>query len=248
MATRSKGQGASNCIKDTCPRLRAVSATTGLREQEFEVAVGDGVLRGHRGGDGRPALLLHGGAAVPDYTGGCADELGGLFHTIRYTQRPDRPARRLRRCLRRPPRDAAAPADTGAGQADRGDRVPPAPREVTEAELVERWKLFWPLFFVDRTQVGLPAPSRVGVACSIGTNASIAEHFERGTLEHALPETRLPVLFVHGEEDPLPVRSSTETAALIPGARVITIPACGHFPWVERPGEVRRAVERWLAG
>ena len=26
-----------------------------------------------------------------------------------------------------------------------------------------------------------------------------------------------------------------ETAALIPGARVETIPDCGHFPWAERP-------------
>lgn len=55
------------------------------------------------------------------------------------------------------------------------------------------------------------------------------------------------MLFVHGEVDPLPVRSSTETAALIPGARVVTIPNCGHFPWAERPGEVRRAVVDHLA-
>src|SRR5690348_727151 len=51
-----------------------------------------GVLRGHRGGSGRPALLLHGGAAVPDYMGGCAEALDGVFETIRYTQRGTPPS------------------------------------------------------------------------------------------------------------------------------------------------------------
>jgi pimeloyl-ACP methyl ester carboxylesterase len=57
-------------------------------ETPFEV----GPLRGHRGGSGPPALLLHGGAAVPDYLDGLADELGGLFTTYRYTQRGTPPS------------------------------------------------------------------------------------------------------------------------------------------------------------
>src|SRR5262245_27702234 len=51
-----------------------------------------GVLRGHRSGSGRPALLLHGGAAVPDYLSDCAEALDGLFETIRYTQRGTPPS------------------------------------------------------------------------------------------------------------------------------------------------------------
>ena len=31
------------------------------------------------------------------------------------------------------------------------------------------------------------------------------------------------------------------------GARVDTIPHCGHFPWLERPGELRRHVESFLS-
>jgi len=83
---------------------------------------------------------------------------------------------------------------------------------------------------------------------SIGTNASIAEHFARGTLVEKLPTVSVPVLFVHGELDPLPPESSFETAALIPGARVKVVPGCGHFPWWERPGEIRRLVGEFLAG
>jgi len=54
-------------------------------------------------------------------------------------------------------------------------------------------------------------------------------------------------LFVHGEDDPLPVRSTTSTAELIPGTLVEIIPDCGHFPWVERPAAFRAAVERLLS-
>jgi pimeloyl-ACP methyl ester carboxylesterase len=63
-----------------------------VHEEAFEVAVDGGVLRGHRGGTGAPALLLHGGAAVPDYMGECAVALDGLFATIRYTQRGTPPS------------------------------------------------------------------------------------------------------------------------------------------------------------
>jgi pimeloyl-ACP methyl ester carboxylesterase len=61
-------------------------------EQPFEVPVEQGVLVGHRGGDGPPALLLHGGAALPDYLGDCAELLADLFTTYRYTQRGTPPS------------------------------------------------------------------------------------------------------------------------------------------------------------
>ena len=118
--------------------------------------------------------------------------------------------------------------------------------EVTEAELIERFALIWPQFFAKR-EVATASPSRVGVRASIGTNRSIADHFERKTLARGLPALRLPALFVHGGDDPLPVRSTASTAALIPSAFVETIPECGHFPWLEQPDDFRRAVERLVA-
>jgi len=63
-----------------------------VHEEAFEVAIDGGMLRGHRGGTGAPALLLHGGAAVPDYMAECAAVLDGLFATIRYTQRGTPPS------------------------------------------------------------------------------------------------------------------------------------------------------------
>ena len=111
---------------------------------------------------------------------------------------------------------------------------------------MRRFELVWPRFFV-RPENATPSPAHVGVQASIETNRSLAEHFERRTLAHGLPEARPAALFVHGERDPLPVRSSTATAALIPGAVVETIPGCGHFPWIEQPTAFRAAVERLLA-
>jgi proline iminopeptidase len=120
--------------------------------------------------------------------------------------------------------------------------------EVTEAELVVRMGFLWPQWFAD-PETAPPNPVRhIGARSSTETNASLSEHFAKGTLARELPSLRLPALFVHGEQDPLPVRASTDTAALISGARVETIPQCGHFPWLERPGELRRIVEMFLAG
>ncbi len=61
-------------------------------DEPFEVRVEGGALRGHRSGSGRPALLLHGGPAVPDYMAECAAALDGWFSTVRYTQRGTPPS------------------------------------------------------------------------------------------------------------------------------------------------------------
>lgn len=277
-----------------------------MDEAPFELPVPGGVLHGHSGGEGLPALLLHGGAAVPDYMDGCAGLLNGLFSTIRYTQRGTPPSEAgppysveshmadalavldafdleqawaighswgghlaLHLLVAHPERllgvlciDALG-ADPSVFADYQGavrpkltepqvERIAEIERlrqagEVTEADLVERFGIALPHYFADG-KPSLPPPARVGVQASIWTNRSLSEHFERKTLARALPAARLPALFVHGEDDPLPVRSSTETAALIPDAHVETIPACGHFPWLEQPSAFRGAVERLLEG
>ena len=275
-----------------------------MGERPFEAPVADGVLYGHRGGDGPPALLLHGGPAVSDYMEECARELMGLFHTIRYTQRGVLPSTvgppysieshladalevldrleieqawaighswgghlALHLAAAHAPRllgivcidplgaDGGVFEDLDANQrrglteaeVSRVDEIEDRrrAREATDDELRERWETIWPQFFSDPDQAP-PFRLSVDIDCSTDTNASIAEHLARGTLARKLPSVRLPALFVHGEADPLPVRSSTKTAALIEGARVEIIPARGHFPWLEQPGAVRDAVARGL--
>ncbi len=271
----------------------------------MRVAVSGGELVGHRGGTGLPAVMLHGGPAIPDYMDGCASELHGLFDVMRYTQRgvPPSLAERpysieshtadavavldavgwdrawaighswgghlaLHLLVAHPDRllgvicvdplgahgdifgeyGARLRAGLSPAQVARLDEIEELRRagRVTETELRERLELTWPLFFAD-PEAAIDAPTRGSVECSTDTNVSIREHFERATLVAGLPRTDLPALFVHGELDPMPTRSATDTARLIPGAQVEIVPACGHFPWVEKPGALRQAVERFLA-
>jgi proline iminopeptidase len=75
---------------------------------------------------------------------------------------------------------------------------------------------------------------------------SVAAHFAAGTLERGLPGLDLPALLIHGAGDPMPMSATTDAAALIRGAGVEVIEEAGHFPWLERPGEVRRIVSAFL--
>jgi len=113
---------------------------------------------------------------------------------------------------------------------------------VTEAELVRRFELVWPSYFHEQS-LALPSPTRVGAEASVGTNRSLAEHFEHGKLREGLPQSTLPVLFVHGELSVLPLSSTERTAELVPGSEVVIVPGVGHFPWIEAPGSVRDAVQ-----
>ena len=277
-----------------------------VNEDPFEIALDDGVLHGHRAGDGAPALVLHGGAAVTDYMGGCVDELSGLCRSFRYQQRGTFPSEigppytieahvgdavavldrfglerawavghswgghlALHLAVTHPERllgvvciaPLGAFSDVFAAQesAMRGGLSPMVVarieeieelrrrNEVTEEQLLERFAYLWPRWFADPEHAAPNPVTHIGPRASAETNASLSEHFERRTLERELPHVQLPALFVHGELDPLPVSSSSATAALIPGARLELIPGSGHFPWLERPGELRRRVEPFLS-
>jgi pimeloyl-ACP methyl ester carboxylesterase len=276
-----------------------------VHEEAFRVKVDGGGLRGHRAGTGAPALLLHGGAAVPDYMGACAETLDGLFDTIRYTQRGVPPSQadppytieshvsdavavldslgiervwaighswgghlalhlahlhedRLLGLLLIDPLGAdptvfaELDANLRRGMTDdeqaRVDEIEQRRRggQVTEADLLERFRIVWPHYFTRREQAS-PPPARIGVGSSIETNRSIAAHFAAETLVFGLPGLGLPARFVHGEHDPMPLAATERTAALFEDARVETIPDCGHFPWLEQPDAFRGAVERLLA-
>ena len=106
----------------------------------------------------------------------------------------------------------------------------------------------WPSYSYIHGNVLPPTTLRLEVPLGNGedTMPSVAAHFEAGTLERGLPTLDLLALFLHGEGDPIPASAAVESAALIGGGRVQLIPEAGHFPWLERPGVVRAAVEALL--
>lgn len=91
-----------------------------------------------------------------------------------------------------------------------------------------------------------PLRLEIPLADEPSTIDSVTAHFEAGTLERGLPALDLPALLIHGAGDPMPLSATTDTAALIPGARVEVVDHAGHFPWLERAGEIRRIVAGFL--
>ena len=234
-----------------------------MDERPFVVDIAIGQLHGHRSDGELPALLLHGGPAVPDTTGPLVPELAGRFAVHRYTQRGVEPSsagppytieahmddalavldafaierawvighswgghlalqlavahpQRLLGLVCVDPLGASASVFAPMGEAlqrglddDQRRRIADIEArrragESSEADLVERFTLMWPGYFADPAAAPPCPVTRVGVASSIETNASIMAHFQTGTLERGLPAVALPALFVHGQRSPLP--------------------------------------------
>jgi proline iminopeptidase len=109
--------------------------------------------------------------------------------------------------------------------------------------------VLWPSYSYIPNYVPPPQPLRLEVPLPgvPDTIASVQAHWAAGTLEHGLPMLDMPVILFHGVADPLPSSASVETAALIPGARLELVERSGHFPWLERHGDIRPIVEAFLA-
>ena len=119
--------------------------------------------------------------------------------------------------------------------------------EATIEDVLEGLAVIWPGYFAAPDKAPPVPPLRISQECFAGTFASIQSHFEDKTLERLLPALAVPSVFVLGAASPIPPRHGVASAALIPDARHIIEDDCGHFPWLERPGVVRRALEGILS-
>jgi proline iminopeptidase len=116
----------------------------------------------------------------------------------------------------------------------------------TEAEQTESLGIVWPGYFGDPAKAP-PMPQFRFDTESGGAWASINSHFAAQTLELGLPHVAVPFLLIHGEASPIPINEARRTVAVVPGARLAALPGVGHWPWLERPGSVRKEMERLLA-
>ncbi|MEO8518152.1 MAG: alpha/beta hydrolase [Dermatophilaceae bacterium] len=117
----------------------------------------------------------------------------------------------------------------------------------TDAEAVESVQLVWPAYFATRAEAP-PCPDlQMSVEAHLATYASL--HTELPYLAGRLEGLSVPTLFVHGSGSPMPVTTSTDTAQAIgPAAAVQVLDGVGHFPWLDRPGAVRAALDRLVNG
>ena len=114
--------------------------------------------------------------------------------------------------------------------------------------MAQMFMALWPSYAFIHGNVLPPQTLRIEVPLDDepDTMASVRAHLEAGTLERGLPTLDLPALFLFGVGDPLPPSASLDTAALIRGAVIQPVEEAAHFPWIERPGVVRDAVEAML--
>ena len=60
---------------------------------------------------------------------------------------------------------------------------------------------------------------------------------------HNLP---MPVLFLHGACDPRPCHFIETLASKLPRSKFASIPESGHYPWVEKPEEVKTSLRQFI--
>jgi pimeloyl-ACP methyl ester carboxylesterase len=95
---------------------------------------------------------------------------------------------------------------------------------------------------VDSTRVMMESSSRDGVIAALGAMAS------RPDSTPSLGAIRIPTLIVVGDADSIASPAEAKgIGSAIPGARVVTIADAGHLSNIEKPVEVNRAIESFLA-
>ncbi len=97
-------------------------------------------------------------------------------------------------------------------------------------------------YFADPTRAESLTPFRVTARVQHSVWDSLGDF----DLRDALRAVRLPVLVVHGREDPIPLASAKAVANSLDG-HLVVLEACGHVPYVEQPAALFDAMQRFLA-
>jgi proline iminopeptidase len=76
--------------------------------------------------------------------------------------------------------------------------------------------------------------------------ADFLRYFAAPTMFERVRAMELPILLVHGEQDPRPAAAVAALAAEPPHAELVKLPRVGHFPYREAPDVLSRVVRRFL--
>lgn len=62
-----------------------------------------------------------------------------------------------------------------------------------------------------------------------------------------LGQLLIPTLILHGDRDHIPLECASHIAESIPGSRFVVLSDCGHFSYLECPGDVRKEIENFFS-
>jgi len=114
-------------------------------------------------------------------------------------------------------------------------------RTLDPADRRARFALAVSSYFVDPRRALELSPFVVKQAAEDAIWRSLGDY----DLRPRLRELDVPSLVVHGREDPIPIETAQATADAL-GAELVTLPACGHVPYVEAPAPLFAALRRFL--
>jgi pimeloyl-ACP methyl ester carboxylesterase len=143
--------------------------------------------------------------------------------------------------------DTSARADTPEALAARSAQIAQAAAgrlaEVADAQFA---RLVHPMRLSDMnlTEVNRMMAREVGAAAFVRQQTAIIRRVDSRPM---LRDIRCPTLVLVGDADTLtPPERAAEMADGIPGARLVTVPQCGHLSTLERPDAVTHALLEWL--
>lgn len=79
-------------------------------------------------------------------------------------------------------------------------------------------------------------------------SGQLSPAFEEGAAARiaALKKVDIPALIVHGRQDPVPESVALENQRLLKGSRIVWLDRCGHWPWIEQPAALEKAMFEFL--
>ena len=115
---------------------------------------------------------------------------------------------------------------------------------------VEGLRAIIPSQFYDRTKAGeataLFEPGRESYNPDAGRYLGPAYEHGASARIAALRRVRIPTLIVHGRQDPMPESVALDNQRLLVGSRLVWLDRCGHWPWIEQPEALERALFEFL--
>ena len=101
-------------------------------------------------------------------------------------------------------------------------------------------------YFADPRQARALTPFRVLQRVQQSVWDSLGDFDLRADLHDVARAVHLPVVVVHGSEDPIPLASSQAAAEAL-NAELVVLPDCGHVPYVEQPAALFDVITRFLS-